>query len=91
MAFVWQHMCPPCPPISASSVGVLTFGLAFGVEELPATCISLHPSVFPGLRQQLLEHKRDVQAPSTVDRRRKAFVKGGKIVTVTLHWLWKKA
>lgn len=78
MAFVWQHMWPPCLHISICFVGVLTFGLA--LEELPATCRSLHPPGFPGQKQHLPAHKRDAQAPSTVDRRRKAFLNGAKML-----------
>lgn len=82
---------PPCLHISTCFVGVLAFGFALGVEELPATCTSLHPSGFPEQKPQFPPHKRDAQAPSTVDRRRKAFLKGGKNVTAALHWLWEGA
>lgn len=88
---MWQHTWPPCLHISTCFVGVLTFGLTLGVEELPATCLSLYPSPFPGQKQHLPAHKRDAQAPSTVDRRRKAFLSGGKNVNATLHWLWEGA
>lgn len=89
---MWQHVWPSCLHVSACFVGVLAFGLALGVEELleelPATCTSLRPSGFPGQNQLLPAYKRDAQAPSTVDRRRKVFLQGGKNVTATLHCLW---
>lgn len=83
MAFVW----PSCLHISACFVGVLAFGLALGGEELPATCTSLHPPSFPGQKQQLVAHKRDAQAPSTVDGRSNTFLKGDQNMSATLHWL----
>lgn len=83
MAFVW----PSCLHISACFVGVLAFGLALGVEELPATCTASHSSSFPGQKQQLPAHKRDAQAPSTVDRGRNTFLKGDQNMSATLHWL----
>lgn len=73
---MWQHVCPLCLHISTCFVGVLPFGLALGVEELPATCMSLHPSGFPGQKQQLPTHKKDAQAPPAVWQKDKGISQG---------------
>lgn len=65
--FLWQHMWPPCCHPSACPVGVI-LGLKFYLQAR-----------LPWAEAQLLTLKRDAQAPSTVDRRRKAFLKGAKM------------